>query len=170
VQWNFFGPAPDEITRVRRSNGTLVLNGAGKQPSDSLPLVFIAPDLAYEFECDIEVDENTQAGMLLFYDHKLYCGLGFDARQFTMHRYGIEHGQIPQAFGRRLRFRNRNYRHVVSIHTSVDGVTWQRGPRGLEVSGYHHNVRGGFMALKPALYAAGKGEVRFRGFRYRGLG
>lgn len=95
---------------------------------------------------------------------------GVHARQFTMHRYGIEHGRIPQAFGRRLRFRIRNHRHVVSIHTSVDGVTWQRGPRGLEVSGYHHNVRGGFMALKPALYAAGKGEVRFRRFRYRGLG
>jgi hypothetical protein len=35
------------------------------------------------------------------------------------------------------------------------------------VSGYHHNVRGGFMSLKPALYAVGKGTARFRDFTYR---
>jgi hypothetical protein len=39
----------------------------------------------------------------------------------------------------------------------------------MEVSGYHHNVRGGFMSLRPALYAAGSGEARFRDFRYRAL-
>jgi hypothetical protein len=35
------------------------------------------------------------------------------------------------------------------------------------VSGYHHNVRGGFMALKPGLFVSGTGEARFRDFRYR---
>lgn len=38
-----------------------------------------------------------------------------------------------------------------------------------EVSGYHHNVGGGFLSLRPALFAAGSGEVRFRRFRYRAL-
>jgi hypothetical protein len=37
----------------------------------------------------------------------------------------------------------------------------------MEVSGYHHNVRGGFLMLKPGLYAAGAGAARFRDFRYR---
>ena len=39
----------------------------------------------------------------------------------------------------------------------------------MEVSGYHHNVAGQFLALKPAIYAAGEGQVRFRDFRYRAL-
>jgi len=39
----------------------------------------------------------------------------------------------------------------------------------MEVSGYHHNVRGGFLMLKPGLYAAGKGSARFRNFKYRAL-
>ncbi|CEH40218.1 hypothetical protein XACJK4_150001 [Xanthomonas citri pv. citri] len=39
----------------------------------------------------------------------------------------------------------------------------------MEVSGYHHNVAGKFLALKPALYAAGPGQVEFRNFRYRAL-
>mgnify|MGYP001218774254 CR=1 FL=1 len=42
--------------------------------------------------------------------------------------------------------RLRNTRHIVSFHTSGDGgATWKRFDRGMEVSGYHHNVRGGFL-------------------------
>lgn len=167
VQWSFFSPAPGETARLARKDRTLHLKGEGSEPSDSSPLVFVAPDQDYEFACEIEVDPDTRGGLLLFYDHKLYCGLGFDAREFTMHRYGTEHGKFANPHGRRLHLRIRNRKHVVSIHISADGKTWKRGPRGYEVSGYHHNVRGGFMSLKPALYAAGAGEVRFRGFRYR---
>jgi len=39
----------------------------------------------------------------------------------------------------------------------------------MEVSGYHHNVRGGFLMLRPGLYAAGAGEARFRTVRFRAL-
>jgi hypothetical protein len=39
----------------------------------------------------------------------------------------------------------------------------------MEVSGYHHNVMYDFLSLRPAIYAAGTGEVRFRSFRYRVL-
>ena len=52
---------------------------------------------------------------------------------------------------------------------SLDGQTWELYDRGLEVSGYHHNVGYDFLSLRPALYAAGAGEVRFRNFRYRAL-
>lgn len=170
LQWSFFSPAPGETRRLARKDGTLHLKGSGSEPSDSSPLVFVAPDQDYEFECEIEVDPDTRGGLLLFYDHKLYCGLGFDAREFTMHRYGTEHGKFANPYGARLHLRVRNHKHVVSIHTSADGRNWKRGPRGYEVSGYHHNVRGGFMSLKPALYALGAGEVRFRGFKYRAYG
>jgi xylan 1,4-beta-xylosidase len=39
----------------------------------------------------------------------------------------------------------------------------------MEVSGFHHNVFGGFLSLRIALFCAGEGEVRFRDFVYRGL-
>ncbi len=63
----------------------------------------------------------------------------------------------------------RNDRHIVTIHSSRDGSTWTQYPVQMEVSGYHHNVAGKFLALKPALYAAGNGKVHFRHFRYRAL-
>ena len=70
---------------------------------------------------------------------------------------------------RRLHIRLRTDRHIVSIHYPLDGVTWQKYDRVIDVSGYHHNVAYEFLSLRPALYAAGAGEVRFRRFSYRSL-
>ena len=39
-----------------------------------------------------------------------------------------------------------------------------------ETSGYHANTAGDLQSLRPALYAAGDGEVRFRDFRYWSIG
>lgn len=169
-RWNFFKPAPDEAGRVRVADRCLHLAARGTAPADSSPLLLIAGDQAYEFASTIEIDPETTAGLLLFYDQALYCGLGFDAKAFVTHQYGMERGRPANPHGRRLRMRVRNDRHIVSLHTSGDdGQTWQRFDRGMEVSGYHHNVRGGFLMLRPGLYAAGKGEARFRDFRFRVL-
>ena len=87
-----------------------------------------------------------------------------------MHSYGLDRPQAkPAHVGTRLHIRLRNDRHIVTMHYSVDGKAWDRYDRGIEVSGYHHNVAYDFLSLRPALYAAGSGEVRFRGFKYRAL-
>lgn len=170
VQWNFFDPKPGEQDRISRSNGVLTLKGAGEAPSTGSPLIFVNGDQAYEIECEIEIDPETRAGLILFYDRQLYCGLGFDAKNFVTHQYGIERGRPANPHGSRMLMRLRNNRHIVAFHTSGDGgKTWKRFDRGMEVSGYHHNVRGGFLMLKPGIYAAGKGSARFRNFKYRAL-
>ncbi|ATY32466.1 family 43 glycosylhydrolase [Sphingomonas psychrotolerans] len=169
-KWNFFKPAPDENRRQRVEDGALVLKASGTAPSNSAPLLLIAGDQAYQFECDVEIAPGGTAGLLLFYDEKLYCGLGFDEKRFVTHQYGIERGRPANPHGRRMRMRVTNNRHVISFHTSSDGgQTWKRFDRGMEVSGYHHNVRGGFLMLRPGLYSAGEGEARFRDFRFRAL-
>lgn len=169
IQWNFFNPAPDEGRRIRRKDGVLHLTATGEAPSSSSPLLCVVGDQAYEFEMEVEIDEGARAGLLLFYDQQLYCGLGFDANTFITHQYGIERGRPANPHGRRMFMRVRNDRHIISFHTSDDGQTWKRFDRGMEVSGYHHNVRGGFLMLKPGFYASGKGEARFRNFVYRAL-
>jgi xylan 1,4-beta-xylosidase len=170
LQWSFFKPAPNEANRITRKKGVMHLAATGAAPSNSSPLIFVTGDQAYEIECEIEIDANARAGLLLFYDNALYCGLGFDAKSFITHQYGIERARPIHAYGTRLFMRLRNDRHIVSFHTSADGKNWKRFDRGMEVSGYHHNVRGGFLMLKPGLYAAGEGEARFKNFSYRALG
>lgn len=169
-KWNFFRPSPREADRARVADGTLHLAASGAAPHDSSPLLLIAGDTAYAFECDVEIDPGTTAGLVLFYDDRLYCGLGFDQDRFVTHQYGMERGRPANPHGRHMRIRVTNDHHIVSLHTSGDGGrTWQRFDRGMEVSGYHHNVRGGFLMLRPGLYAAGSGEARFRDFRFRAL-
>ena len=170
TRWSFFRPGPDEARRVTVAGHTLTLMAAGTAPVDSSPLLLTAGDKAYRFECDVEVDPGTTAGLLLFYDDKLYCGLGFDTRRFVTHQYGQERGRPTNPHGARLRLRVTNDRHIVTFDTSGDdGRTWTRFDRGMEVSGYHHNVRGGFLMLRPGLYAAGTGAARFRDFRFQAL-
>ena len=170
TRWNFFRPATDETSRARVANHILFLKARGHAPSDSSPLLTIAGDQAYRFECDIDIDPGVTAGLILFYDDKLYAGLGFDKSRFVTHQYGIERGRPPNPHGTRMRMRVTNDRNVVTYDTSSDGGrTWRRFDRGMEVSGYHHNVRGGFLMLRPGLYAAGTGEARFANFTYRAL-
>lgn len=170
TKWNFFKPAPDERQRANVANNALLLKARGKAPSDSSPLLLIAGDQAYQFEADIEIEPGGVAGLILFYDEKLYCGLGFDETRFVTHQYGIERGRPANPHGRRMRMRVTNDRHIVTYDTSSDGGrTWRRFDRGMEVSGYHHNVRGGFLMLRPGLYSAGQGQARFSNFRYRAL-
>jgi beta-xylosidase len=168
--WNFFRPSPDEAGRAHVANNRLLLQARGKAPSDSSPLLLIAGDHSYRFEADIDIDAGVTAGLILFYDSGLYAGLGFDQARFVTHQYGLERGRPANPYGRRMRLRVTNDRNIVTYSTSVDGgKSWQRFDRGMEVSGYHHNVRGGFLMLRPGLYAAGNGEARFSNFVYRAL-
>jgi xylan 1,4-beta-xylosidase len=170
IQWGFYDPAADEMQRVKIADNTLVLKAKGSEPRDSSPLSFIAGDTAYEVEADLEIDEHARAGLLLFYSRRLYCGLGFDDEHLVMHRYGLERaGAKPAGIHRRLRIRIRNDRHIVTVHHSDDGASWTKYTNQFEVSGYHHNVAGDFLSLRPAIYAAGAGEVRIRSFRYAAL-
>lgn len=168
VQWSFADPGPDELGRVAFGDG-LTLQARGTAPKDSPPLTFVAGDQAYEIEVDVEIPAGGSAGVLLFYDKQLYCGLSFNEKTFVTHQFGLERGRPANPHGRRMRLRMRNDRHIVTFHTSPDGRTWTKYDRQMEVSGYHHNVRGGFMALRPGLFAAGQGAARFRNLVYRAL-
>ena len=49
---------------------------------------------------------------------------------------------------------------------------WKRGienQRQADLVSGHHNVAGKFLSLRPGLYAAGSGTVRFLDYRYRAL-
>jgi xylan 1,4-beta-xylosidase len=170
VQWSFYKGNAADRDRFRYESNQLVLKAKGTSPADSSPLWFVTGDHAYEVQVEIDADPGATAGLLLFYNQRLYIGLGYSATNFIMHSYGIERPQAkPPPIGRTLHLRLRNDRHIVTIEYSVDGVQWERYDRGMEVSGYHHNVGYDFLSLRPALYAAGSGEVRFRNFRYRAL-
>lgn len=180
IQWAFYDPEPGEASRARRENGMLHLKAKGTSPGDSSPLSCITGDHSYQVEVDVEIDHGTEAGLLLFYNRRLYAGLGIGPDGLMMHRYGLQRlrgaipGQRESAAARqrvdRLHIRLTNIRNILTLYTSTDaGQSWQKFDVQMEVSGYHHNVAYDFLSLRPALYAAGDGEARFASFVYRGL-
>jgi xylan 1,4-beta-xylosidase len=169
LQWAFYDPARDERERIRFADGALILKAKGTAPVDSSPLTCVAGDKAYSFEVEIERGPGATAGALLFYNRRLYAGLGFNADGFVLHRYGTERPLQTPGVGERLHMRITNDRHTVRIHYSADGLAWTKFDVEMEVSGYHHNVAGGFLSLRPGFYVSGTGEARFRNFRYRAL-
>lgn len=170
VQWSFYAGDETDRQRYRYENGALVLKGKGTGPADSSPLWFVNGDHAYQIEVEIDADRDASAGLLVFYSRKLYAGLGFSATNLRLHLYGMDRTSVkPMHLGQRAWLRLRNDRHIVTLDYSADGKAWERYDRAIEVSGYHHNVAYDFLSLRPALYAAGAGEVRFRNFKYRAL-
>ena len=170
VLWGFYKGTDTDRTRYRYDNNTLVLQAKGTGPADASPLSLVTGDHAYEISVEIDRDPGTSAGLLLFYNSRLYAGLGFSDTNTLMHSYGLDRpqGKLP-GVDRHLFIRLRNDRHIVSIHYSVDGKAWTKYDRVMEVSGYHHNVAYEFLSLRPAIYAAGQGAVTFRKFTYRAV-
>jgi xylan 1,4-beta-xylosidase len=170
MDWGFYDPGREEMQRVRYDDGAMVLRAKGSEPRDSSPLTCIVGDPAYQFEADLELVGAARGGLLLFYNRRLYCGLGFDSERFVLHRYGLErNARKPAEVGRRLRLRVKNDRHIVTLYYSTGGNVWKKYDVQMETSGYHHNVAGDFLSLRPAIYASGNGEMRIRDVRYHAL-
>ncbi|MFP5392302.1 MAG: family 43 glycosylhydrolase [Gammaproteobacteria bacterium] len=171
VQWSFHDPKPDDMERVRYRDASLVLAGRGQSPADSAPLTCPVGDRSYEAEVTLEVSGDAQAGLLLFYNHKAFVGVGFDAEHLRTFSAAEEQGWMRAASGtRRLRIKVQNRENVVTYWTSTDeGANWTLHGLRMEVSGMHHNVFGGFLSLKLGIYCAGKGAVRLSDFRYRAI-
>ena len=169
TQWSFDRPGPDEAARITRGPGGLRLKAAGRSPADSSPLTCIVGDRSYSFEVELAPDDGAEAGVLLFYSPKAFVGLGFDGRALKSYQYAEEQAwaRLPVA-AERIRLRVENDGNVVTYRYSVDGgANWRRHPTRMEVSGLNHNVFGGFVSLRPAIFCAGEGAATVRDFRYR---
>jgi xylan 1,4-beta-xylosidase len=171
IQWSFHDPAPDEMERVRYVSGGLEIAGRGKSPIDSAPLVFTVPDRSYEAEVTIDLEDGAEGGLLLFYSHKAFVGVGFDGARAKTFEFSEEQPWMRPPFeAKSIRARVTNDDNIVTFQYSKDGaVSWTQHPLRMEVSGYHHNVFGGFLSLKVGIYAAGRGRIRLRDFHYHAI-
>jgi xylan 1,4-beta-xylosidase len=170
TQWVFFEPAGDESDRVRIADGELALRAKGKSLADCSPLLCTVPDRNYEAQIELEVDDGAQGGLALFYDGRCHTGLGFGGGRTVVYHYGQNLDWArSDAKARRYRIRVHNVDHNVTFFYSLDDGPWIKHDWQREVSGFHHNVFGGFLALRIAIFASGRGQVRCGNFRYRAL-
>ena len=170
-QWSFFDPAPDEMQRVKYEAGGLRLTCSGTGPDNSAPLTCPIGDRAYEVEVSLDLAGRAEGGVLLFYNHKAFVGLTFTADVMMTWQYAEEQSwSRTKMDARSIRVKVTNDQNVITYHYSHDeGKTWVRHPTRMEVSGLNHNVFGGFISLKVAVFAAGLDSVLIRDFVYRAI-
>lgn len=154
---------------ARLADGSLWLQGKGRTPADGRILLVTAQDAAYEIETELMVPDGAAGGLVLFYNERAFLALAADgARQLTVYAGGTSHRQAFAARGPiALKIVNRDNR--CELWAKGGRSEWRMLARDLDVSGMHHNNLKGFLALRPGLFAAGRGEVRFQYFTYRPL-
>ena len=170
-RWTFHAPGPSEADRLRVEDG-LWMTAKGSGPADTSPLAILTGDHAYEVEVDVSLEsDSVEGGLLLFFNSRLFCGMGIDGERMLSYSGGARtHWREPAPATRHVTLRIRNDEHIVTGWWRVPGGEWVRHTVRYETSGYNANTMGDLLSLRPALYAAGSGEVRFRDFRYRALG
>lgn len=172
TQWAFHNPGANELARVHYGKKILELDAVGSSPADSSPLTCGVVDRAYQVEVSLTLQDDAEAGLLLFYNSNAFVGMGFTADAIKSFQYAEEQSwaRIPLKT-RSLRMRITNDHQVITYEYSQDaGRSWARHPTRMEVSGLNHNVFGGFLSLKVGLYCVGNGKVQLHDFRYRALG
>ena len=170
LQWSFFDGAAGELQRARYDGAGLVLRGKGTGLADCSPLTCLVGDHDYEAELDFELDGAAQGGLALFHDARGFVGIGIGAGRMHTYSYGQEHRWMQQPTpGLRHRLRVTQRRHLVSFDHAVADGPWIQNPWLRDISALHQTGFGTALSLRPALFAAGPGEVRFRQFSYRSL-
>jgi xylan 1,4-beta-xylosidase len=148
----------------------LELAAKGTGPHDASPLTHLVGDRAYECTVSLELDGTVEAGLLLFFNDRLFLGMGCTGERMVSYRGGkASYWPEPIAKSRKLDLRIVNEGNIVTMYHRVPGEDWIRHGVRSEVSGYHANTMDDLASLRPALFASGKGTARFRDYRYRAL-
>ncbi len=170
LQWSFFDAAPGELQRARLTGDGLALRGKGTGLHDCSPLTCLVGDHSYIAELDFELQGAVQGGLALFHDARGFVGIGIGEERIHTYSYGQEHRWMQQPTqGRRHRLRVTHRRHLVSFHHAMGDGPWVQNPWLRDISALHQNGFGTLLSLRPALFAAGTGEVRLLHFGYRSL-
>ncbi len=165
LQWQFFKKFQPE--RVRINRGKLILKAQGNSFTESSPLLVNAGHQRYEVQVGYSIDDQTTAGLTLFYDENANVRIAVNKKEFTVFVQKSAKIRMKNHLGNSGYLRILNDENEVSFYFSSDGKNWERVERSLDASGYNHNVFHGFLSLRAGIFAFGQGEAVFSHFIYK---
>jgi xylan 1,4-beta-xylosidase len=163
LQWQFWREF--DSARFQTGDGRLMLAAKGKLLADTSVLSYVTGDHSYTIEVDVECDPGCEAGLLLYYNSEHACGIQIGPNGIAAR---LANGYTPEIGVKTTRATLRivNDRQEVDFYYRLPGQDWKRTRESAEVAGLNHNALGGFLDLRPAIYACGSGAARFRSFRH----
>lgn len=144
----------------------LTVLGAGSSPLSSSLLLFTAPDRDYEISARFENNGNVESGLICYYNEKYFAGFGCNQTLKNCWRRGEKRGKGSHGMGNVVWIKLRFTDDVLTGYLSRDGKNWEMQRWGQEMSGYQHNILGGFMSLLPGIYCYGNGMTVVSHFKY----
>ena len=169
-QWNFDGKADRSVYRT--GGGVLCLRAAGTGYREGNRLGVLPMDISYTAEVSLEAKGGAEGSFTYCYhscqDRWMYSGFlyGNGVLRFRNDMYQSEHPLPLQGTPDRLDLRMEKAGQNLRFFYRTDGMPWIKVETTLDVTGYNHNVLGGYTAPRLTLGASGSGEVMFRGFVY----
>ena len=161
-QWQFFkGYSPE---RISLNHGTLTLAADGLSNTDTSVMACIAGDRSYTVEIDIEIEPGCEAGLILFYDPAHQVGLTLGPKGFGYIRNGFR--RDIGVTGSHATLRIVNDQQDVDMYYRLPGRRWVHLREAVDITSYNDNSFGGFLDVRPAIYAAGTNHARFQSFQY----
>lgn len=159
-----------DAARYNVADSAITIMGRGTTPGSSHPLLFVARDRDFEFWARLHIEGDAEAGLLFYYNERYFAGFGCTSTDRSFWRRGLRRRGGAHRYGRGLWMRLVKRDNIVAAYTSRDGRTWTMQRVGMEVSGYTHNMLGGFLSLLPGVYCCGQGSVTVSDFHYRPIG
>jgi len=164
-QWQFFDHY--DAKRFKLTPSGITIKAKGNNIGNSSPLLCTPSDHSYTAEVEVEIEGNATAGLILFYDTKLYTGIAADSQNVLAI---LRSWQFPTQKGvnkKHLFLRLEKQQQLVNMFYSIDGKEWIKIENSAEVSSFNHNVLSGFMSLRLGLSSVGEGQVTFKNFIYK---
>ena len=126
-------PAPDETKRARYETRALAISGKGTTLADCSPLTFLIGDRSYEAEITLDIGDDAQAGICLFYSERMFCGIGFSKTQMFTYQYGQEHTWMRHPMATQtVRLRVTNHANIVTFYYMRNDQPWVKHPWQME--------------------------------------
>ncbi len=153
------------------NDGKLSIEGIGKSISETQPLTIMPANDSYQVSVKVSAGSgNSKGGLVLYYNSKYYVGLEFSEHAiFKIYNNGERGRLISDINQDSIYLRLKDDHNDLLCYYSLDGKDWKRMDFVTEISGYNHNILGGWGYLKPGLFAVGDGKVDFSHFDYLGL-
>lgn len=165
--FTFFDTWQNERTFL--ADGALGLYGQGTCADDSRPLLVNETAGDYEITAALKaVGDISEFGLVLFYDEKYKTGV-LVKDGYVYNRFDLDKSFGEKYEGNEIVLKLRKRKDIVSSFYSVDGVTFRKLRMSMEVSGYQTNVLGGYLSLRPGIYAVGSGYVLCSRFTIRSV-
>ncbi len=165
--WKFFGGF--ELSRFQLNNNSITIDGKGNSVSECSPMLCIPSDHSYTAQVEIEIESDAIGGLVLYYNEHAYSGILADNKNILTNIKGWQFETEKNVINKHVFLRIKNVNNIIDMYYSVDSENWIKIENSLEVSGFHHNVIGGFMSMRIGLCSIGEGKVTFRNFKYDGV-